>query len=84
MRGHAEDPHPAGGVLDDEEAVQASEVTVSRWTRSQARIPRACAVRNSRQVGPDRRGAGSSPAVVRILHTVEAPTLWGSETVLWR
>jgi hypothetical protein len=43
--------------------------TVPRWNRSQARIPWAWAVRNSRQVGPVRRGAGSSPAAVRIRQT---------------
>jgi hypothetical protein len=49
-------------------------LTVSRWKRSQARIAWAWAVRNSRQVGPVRRGGGSRPAVVRIRDTVEAPS----------
>jgi hypothetical protein len=48
-------------------------VTVSRWNRSPARIPWAWAVRNSRQVCPVRRGAGFTPVVVRISHTVDAP-----------
>ena len=37
--GDAEDVHPAGGVLDDEEDIQpAQSDLVSRWSRSQARI----------------------------------------------
>lgn len=32
----------------------------------------ACVVRNSLQVGPDRRGAGSTPALVRMVPTVLA------------
>jgi 1,2-phenylacetyl-CoA epoxidase PaaB subunit len=47
MGGHAEDPYPAGGVLDREE-VACSTVkntysrrnkTVSMWNRSQATMP---------------------------------------------
>lgn len=44
--------------------------TRSMWTKSQAMMPSACAVRNSRHVGPLRRGAGSMPAAVRISQTV--------------
>src|SRR5262249_17911162 len=50
--------------------------TVSTWTKSAARMPRACAVRPCFQVGPDRRGAGSIPAACRICHTVEAAIGW--------
>ena len=39
---------------------------VSTVKKSQAMIPLAWAVRNCRQVGPARRGAGSMPAAVRI------------------
>ncbi|MER7589697.1 hypothetical protein ABTW72_19395 [Micromonospora sp. NPDC127501] len=42
--------------------------------KSHASIVRAWAVRNCRQVGPDRRGAGSMPAWWRIFHTVLAAT----------
>jgi hypothetical protein len=45
--------------------------TVSRWKKSAAMMPSAWAVRNSRQLGPDRRGAGSKPAAVRISQTVD-------------
>ena len=60
-------------VTSDEDAIHLSVSAPGRepW---QARIPWAWAVRNSRQVGPVRRGAGSRPAVVRIRQTVEAPT----------
>ena len=34
---------------------------MSTWAKSTARIAWACAARNWRQVGPDRRGAGSMP-----------------------
>ncbi len=47
--------------------------TVSTVKKSQATMPRACACRNWRQVGPARRGDGSIPAVRRIFQTVEAP-----------
>jgi hypothetical protein len=36
---------------------------------------------NSRQVGPQRRGAGSSPARFRIHHTVEGATRYPSPVV---
>jgi len=45
--------------------------TVSTTRKSQAMIACAWAVRNCRQVGPDRRGAGSMPAACRISHTVD-------------
>ena len=48
---------------------------MSTWAKSTARIAWACADRNCRQVGPDRRGAGSSPASFRIFQTVEAATV---------
>jgi len=54
--------------------------TVSTWTKPAARMPRAWAVRNCFQVGPDRRGAGSIPAPCKICHTVEAATGWPSLT----
>ena len=44
----------------------------SMWRKSQAIKLVSCAERNSRQVGPVRRGAGSIPAVWRICQTVEA------------
>ena len=48
---------------------------MSTWAKSTARIAWACAARNCRQVGPDRRGAGSMPAAFRIVQTVEAATV---------
>jgi hypothetical protein len=75
MSGDPEDVHPARGVLDDEERIEPVQVIVSRWSRSQARIACACVRKNSVQVGPARRGAGSIPAVWRIFQIVEAP-IW--------
>ena len=71
--GDAEDVDAAGGVFDDEECESRCRVIVSRWNRSQARMPWAWAWRNCVQVGPARRGAGSLPATLRMVHTVEAP-----------
>ena len=48
--------------------------TRSMWTKSQAMMAWACAVRKSRHVGRLRRGAGSMPAAVRISQTVVEPT----------
>ena len=47
--------------------------TRSIWTKSQAMMASSCADRNSRHVGPLRRGAGSMPAAVWISQTVVAP-----------
>jgi hypothetical protein len=49
--------------------------TVSTCRKSTARIPAAWACRNCRQVGPDRRGAGSMPAARRISRTVDGATV---------
>ncbi|MGW6403920.1 hypothetical protein [Streptomyces sp. NPDC055134] len=49
---------------------------VSRWERSTAMIPEAWLRRNSAQVGPERRGAGSIPALFRIVDDqATAPTV---------
>ena len=45
--------------------------TVCTCRKSTARIPAACAARNCRHVGPERRGAGSMPAARRISQTVD-------------
>ena len=73
--GDAEDVHPAGGVLDDEERVepaQGDRVEVEQ-VAGQDRL--GLRGRNCAQVGPARRGAGSIPRAVRIFHTVEA-AIW--------
>ena len=49
--------------------------TVSTWKKSTARIVFAWASRNARQVCPDRAGAGSMPASLRICYTVDGATL---------
>src|SRR5690349_18888452 len=49
--------------------------TVSTCRKSTARIPAAWACRNCRQVGPERRGAGSMPAARRISRTVDGATV---------
>ena len=77
VRPHPGQMCPAGTVFDRDERVDPSawirlRNTVSPCTRSTARTAWAWAVRNWRQVGPDRRGAGSMPASCGICHTVEA------------
>ena len=59
--------------------VEASS-TVSTCRKSTARIPAAWARRNCRQVGPERRGAGSTPAACRISQTVDGATVMPSFT----
>ena len=54
---------------------------MSMVKKSQATIAAAWALSNSRQVGPQRRGAGSSPARFRIHHTVEGATRYPSPVV---
>jgi hypothetical protein len=49
--------------------------TVSTWKTSTARIPWAWAVRNVAQERSERWGAGSTPACLKISHTVEAATV---------
>jgi hypothetical protein len=53
---------------------------VSTWAKSMARIAWACAARICRQVGPDRRGAGSRPVLLRIVQTVDAAIGWPRPT----
>jgi hypothetical protein len=52
-----------------------ANVMVSAWKKSTANMPAACALRNSLQLGPDRRGAGSMPAFFKVAHTVDGATL---------
>jgi hypothetical protein len=71
-RGHPGQVQPAGAVLDEHQHVQPlaqhrlhdQEVTGDDGV--------AWAVRNCRQVGPARRGAGSMPAACSISRTVDA------------
>ena len=49
--------------------------TVSTCRKSTATIPAAWACKNCRQVGPARRGAGSTPAARRISQTVDGATI---------
>jgi len=47
---------------------------VSTCAKSHASIVFACAVQNSRHVGPTRRGLGSTPTAGRMFHTVAGQT----------
>ena len=70
--GDSHDVHAATAVLDHHEDVEAAQEDRVDVAKSIARIASACAEKNCRQVGPDRRGAGSSPALFKIFQTVEA------------
>jgi hypothetical protein len=70
IRGDAQEVHAAGGMLDYEQDVEP--VQQQRVDAEEVRGENAVcwARRNSRQLGPSRRGAGSMPARFRINHTV--------------
>jgi hypothetical protein len=71
--GDAEDVHPAGGVLDDEERVQPAQgdgVEVKQ-VAGQDRVRLGPQELGPGWSGPSRRG--SMPALWRMVHTVEAP-----------
>jgi hypothetical protein len=72
--------HATGAVLDHHQEVEAAEedgVDVGEVDRED-RV--SCAARNCRQVGPERRGAESMPAFLKIFQTVEAAMWWLSPT----
>ncbi|MEU6653752.1 hypothetical protein ABZ904_31035 [Streptomyces sp. NPDC046900] len=74
----AGDMEPAGAVLGNASAYSLLPSAVSMRGKSQAMVPSAWVVRNSRLVGPERRGVGSTPAAWRISQTVEAAMGWPS------
>ena len=59
---------------------QRGRSTVPGWTKSAARMLRACAIGNCFPAGPVRRGAGPVPAACRSCRTVEAAIGWPSFT----
>ena len=72
--GDAAEVHPAGAVLDEDQHVEALAqhgVYVQEVDRED---PAAWVCRNCRQLGPERRGAGSMPAACRISQTVDGAT----------
>ena len=76
VRCDATEVHPASAMLDEHQDVQSLvSSTVSTCRKSTATIPEAWVCRNCRQVGPERRGAGSIPAARRISHTVDGATV---------
>jgi hypothetical protein len=74
MGGDPGDMHAAAAVFDHDEDVEAAQedgVDVGEVGRED-RV--GLCGQDCRQVGPDRRGAGSSPALLMIFQTVEAAT----------
>jgi cysteine desulfurase len=76
--GDAGDVQAAGAVFEEDQCVQAFAEHGVEVKESAAMTPWAWAVRNSRQVGPVRRGTGSMPAWCRIRQTVEWAMWWPS------
>ena len=72
VRGDAQDACGGCRARSRPGRTAAAASTVSTCKKSHARIAAAWERRNCRQVGADRRGAGSIPAILRISHTVEA------------
>ena len=72
--------HAATVVLDHEEDVEAAQEDGVDVGEVDGEDAVAGADRNWRQVGPDRRGAGSSPGSFMIFQTVEAATVWPRPT----
>jgi len=69
VRGHPDDVDLSSGDLDEEQHVDPLEQNVVHREEAAGQNRLAWAVRNCLQVGPDRHGAGSMPALCRIFHT---------------
>jgi hypothetical protein len=65
-------------VLDHDQNVEAAQEDGVDMGEVDREDRVSLAERNCRRVGPDRRGAGSRPALFRIAQTVEAATVWPS------
>jgi Helix-turn-helix of DDE superfamily endonuclease len=68
--------HAPGAVLDEEQDVQAPQEHGIDVEEIRGEVVSACPARNTRQASPDRRGAGSMPASLRICHTVDGASLY--------
>ncbi|MFK4186213.1 hypothetical protein ACI2L4_19655 [Streptomyces sparsogenes] len=62
-------------MLEEDQCVDAAKIHQVDVQEVAGDDGSAWDVRNSRPVGPPRRGAGSTPAAVKIFHTVAAPIL---------
>jgi hypothetical protein len=81
VNGHAEEMHPAGADLHDEQHVQAAQGEgVEGEKKSVASSPVVCARRKLRHPVSLRCGAGPSPAAAKIRRMVPVPTRWPSPT----
>jgi len=75
MGGHAEDVDLTGGQFDEEEHIDSLEEHRVDGEQVAGQDGVGLQVRNWRQVGPARRGAGSTLARLRIFHTVLEATV---------
>ena len=75
VQGDAEDVHPAGGVLDDEERVEPVQGDGVEVKQVASEIPVRLGPQEFVHEGPVRRDDGSMPALCRIFQMVEAP-IW--------
>ncbi|WP_202970614.1 hypothetical protein [Saccharothrix sp. ALI-22-I] len=76
--GDVGDVQAPGAVFEERQCVEAFSENGVDVEKSVAMMLVDWAVRNSRQVGPARRGAGSMPAACRICRTVEGAIRWPS------
>jgi hypothetical protein len=75
MCGDTQDMHPAGGVLDDREAVQPGERDRLAMEEITSEDPFGLGTQELSPGRPDLRGAGSIPAFFKINHTVDGAIL---------
>jgi hypothetical protein len=78
VRGDPEDMHGTGGMLHDEQHIQPGQTDRIEVDYVTGKMPLAGRSGTAAHVGPDRRVAGSTPACLRIDHTVEAPRRYPS------
>jgi hypothetical protein len=75
MRGDPGQANAAGPVLNEEQHVQAAQEHGTGMEEIGRQDRLRLASRNARHVSPDRAGAGSIPASLRICHTVDGASL---------
>jgi hypothetical protein len=78
--GDPSDVHAPTEMLDHHEYIEAAQQDGVDVGEVDDEDRLACAAKNCLQVGPERRGAGSSPALLRIIQSVDAAIEWPSPT----
>lgn len=78
MNGHPSHVYTTVIVLDEEQHIQPAQQHGVHMEEVHRQDALGLSSKDCRQVGPDRRGAGSSPTSLRIFHTVDAATVYPS------